>query len=441
MRRIGIDYVSALQEITNKITINFQSGQNIQINESQDWGTGFQLKTDKMDSFLSTNNLNEINFDLFEFSKKILRSKTSNDNIVETKVIKNNINNIKKPYESKELIDLEIEAIYHIASLISGNDPSIRFNINLENEQIAKSFQSSEFIDVVQRYSRELLTVEIYSLKYAHRNLLKTTIGGINNESLNYDVIDAKISELLKDFHALNVARNSETGFTRAILYPDTSFSLVHESIGHGVEADQIMNGNSYLSNSRGYPVSSGLLNVTDDPNIQSNGWFKYDDEGVKAQGTQIIEEGVLVNFLHNKKTASMMQTVSTGNARSTSYLSPPEPRQTNLYIEPGHYSQEELLEELKNGIIIGSTSYASTSIYSGAFNIFSQMGYKVENGQIVHALGPINIEDYSTNVLQNITAIGRETEKIPSICLKADSRIHIGGIAPYLLIDNIYIR
>ncbi|MCY3412919.1 MAG: TldD/PmbA family protein [Candidatus Heimdallarchaeota archaeon] len=436
----GFDFISALQEITETVLLNYRSGRDIQITTSRDWGTGFNIHTDKSSGFISINNTEKLGMELFDFTEKLRKVSLIEDRqpLIKQAVIKNVID------KNKELQSIDstqiVEIIKMIGDTIMGFDPSLKYNINLEINHLRKIYQSSDSMDITQVSTRNLLSIEVFSLLPNQKRQLRKVIGGIQNEYLNADYIQNITYTMLKELSSMSGKKKITYGSYPVILHPDSSFSLIHESIGHAVEADQVITGNSFLSNKLGHVVSSDLLNITDDPNINQLGWLVYDDEGVKSQGTQIVEEGILSNFVHSKKTAELFGTYSTGNARSSSYVSPPEPRQTNLYVEPGDMSFDELLEVMGNGILVGSTNSANTSIFSGLFNIQSQNAYIVEHGEVGSCIGPVTLSDHSLHVLSRISGIGKNLESIPSVCLKEDSRLFIGGLAPYILVDDIIL-
>lgn len=445
VRNRGIEYLSALQEITRSIQVSSSSGGQIHTSESHDWGTGFHFLHKENDVFLSINQNDAAGGKIFQLTDALVKKPTQvfpiSQPIISFKnTIKSTIDYSNRKNNRNDNLEEEVDIIKNIENRITSFDPSIKYNIQLNIDYVVKNFQSSDSLDVTQKFTRDMLTIEIFSLQSTHKYNLREIIGGINGESTDFDIIEPKLKKILEDYNSM-LHRPPISGKYKAVIHPDTTFSLIHESIGHGVEADQVISGNSFLIDKLGYPISSPLLNVTDDPNIKTLGWLVYDDEGVKSQGTQLIEEGILTNYLHNNQTAKYFETSSTGNARATSYLSPPEPRQTNLYIESGDMSLEEMLEEVKNGILIGQTDSASTSLYSGEYSINSQINYYIENGEISQILGPARITDHSLNTLNNISGMGKELTTIPSICLKGDSRVFIGGIAPYIVVDEIFVR
>lgn len=437
----GIDFISALQEINSSLIIRLKSDGSIEEDVTHDWGTGFTLSHGSINAFHSSNQLDAVGSELIELSDKLLSFQNTkaerSPNIEEKNIIKKRLDLTLERDRFINRSDFYFELIKDIKSLFSSHI-NVPYSVNIENSLLTRCFQSSDLLDITHKYDRTLISINLF---VKGRNIvLREILGGIERASYSWENIEKKINEVITRAEQLPQSKGFNPGKCDAVLSPDSTYSLIHETIGHGAEADQIVNKNSFLTNLTGYPVASELLTVIDDPHIRNFGWAEFDDEGTKTQGTLILEDGILNQFLHSKITAEILNSHSTGNARASSYLSPPAPRQSNIYIEPRDHSFEELLEEVKNGVFIGTTESASTSIFTGDFIVNSQYGYEINNGELGKLLLPIKYSGSSLAVLQNITSIGNEVDTIPTLCLKEESRVYMGAIAPAMSISNLNI-
>ncbi len=439
LTRRGIQFISSLQEIKKTIILNKTKGKNYTINSYQDWGTGITLRNGNNQTFVSSNQLDSLGSQLSNAADLLLslsNSKTKPHNLHFDNILKSRIDITYYNKSQEEKLDDYIQLINDISSFL--DDEPFYYEIHLENSTKAKSYQSSEYKDISQIYDYIIITINMYSKKYNYS--LTENIGGIKEGDLKWERIVSLLNRMKKRFSDLPKRVNIKHNKYPVVLSADTTFSLIHETIGHGVEADQIINGNSFLSGLLGFPVSSPLLTVYDDSHIPSLGWGEFDDEGMKTQGTLIIEQGVLSGYLHSISTAEQLNTHSTGNARASSYQIPPEPRQSNLYVEPRDYTLEELLESIKNGIYVGTTEQAATSIYSGDFTIEAQYGYIIENGELSNITQPLKLQGNAISTLNNIINIGRDVKPILSNCLKNGHQVYIGGLTPQMAIDSIEV-
>ncbi|MCP8319009.1 MAG: TldD/PmbA family protein [Candidatus Methylarchaceae archaeon HK01B] len=213
------------------------------------------------------------------------------------------------------------------------------------------------------------------------------------------------------------------------VLGPDVSGIIAHESSGHPGEADRILGreaaqaGESYLkSDDIGLKIGSEEAYVSDDPTIlHSNGFYLYDDEGVPARKRILIEAGVIREFLHNRSTAYEFGVSSNGASRSMSYDREPIIRMANTYIEPGDYSLEELLEDIKSGVYI--KSFMEWNIDDQRFNqrYVGLEAYMIEKGEIKGMVRNPILEITTPKLWSSVDARGKEVEFVAATCGKGD--------------------
>ena len=147
------------------------------------------------------------------------------------------------------------------------------------------------------------------------------------------------------------------------VLGPELSGIAAHESVGHPQEADRVLGregaqaGESYLkAGSLGRKIGSDQANVSDDPTlIHSNGYVPVDDEGVTAKKRLLIKDGVVNEFLQNRTTAGEFRLKSNGAARAVSFDREPIIRMSNTFVEPGDYTTEEIIGEVKHGVLFST--------------------------------------------------------------------------------------
>ncbi|RLI20590.1 TldD/PmbA family protein, partial [Candidatus Bathyarchaeota archaeon] len=151
------------------------------------------------------------------------------------------------------------------------------------------------------------------------------------------------------------------------------------------ITADWVQKGRSPLSNKLETQVAAQKISIVDDGTLRG-GWRTrpFDDEGHPTQRTAIIENGILKNYLYDSYTALKDNVKSTGNAFRGRYWMPPQPSPTNLMLEAGDVSPEEMIEETKGGVFIEETigEWLSNPI-SGNLNATITHGYLIENGEL----------------------------------------------------------
>ena len=158
-------------------------------------------------------------------------------------------------------------------------------------------------------------------------------------------------------------AKTPPEGKIDLVLGPNVTGIIAHENCGHPHEADRILGregaqaGESYLREYEiGYKIGNDCVNVCDDPTIPgSYGYYLYDDEGVKARKRELIKDGCFNEMLHNRESAALFNTNSNAAARAVAYDREPLIRMANTYFAPGDYSLEEMIEDIKLGILMNS--------------------------------------------------------------------------------------
>ncbi|MFW9939252.1 MAG: TldD/PmbA family protein, partial [Candidatus Thorarchaeota archaeon] len=149
-----------------------------------------------------------------------------------------------------------------------------------------------------------------------------------------------KLDEICKNSLEMLKAELAPSGKHPVILDPTMTGMVAHESFGHGLEADQVMRERSYLKEKLFKKVASRICTICDSPTIEGPiGSYFFDDEGIKAGKNILVENGILKNFIYDRRTASALNAIPKGNGRRESFAHPVHPRMTNTYFEPGDYS------------------------------------------------------------------------------------------------------
>lgn len=200
---------------------------------------------------------------------------------------------------------------------------------------------------------------------------------------------------------------------TTIILDPGMVGLLCHEAIGHTVEADFVLSG-SVVKGKIGQKVASDLVTLADsgksDISENAAGTIGVDDEGVEAERTVIIDNGILKSFLHNRESAFVFGTASTGNARAFTYSDEPLIRMRNTYIEPRANTLAEMIKETKHGYLVKGARNGQADA-NGEFMFGAQEAHLIENGEIKELMRGASISGNAFDVLQSIDMVGNKFE------------------------------
>jgi TldD protein len=213
------------------------------------------------------------------------------------------------------------------------------------------------------------------------------------------------------------------------ILGPEVVGIICHESCGHPGEMDRILGreaaqaGESYLKPDMvGFKVGSEAVTIVDDPTIpHSNGFYLYDDEGVKAKRRILIKNGVISDFLHNRETAAELRTKSNGAARAVAYNREPMIRMANTFMLPGEYTFEELIEDIKVGVYIKSFTEWNIDDRRYTQRYVGHEAYMIENGEIKSPVKNPVLEITTPSLYGSIDAVSRTLKFDAASCGKGD--------------------
>ncbi len=205
-------------------------------------------------------------------------------------------------------------------------------------------------------------------------------------------------------------AVDAPAGPMELILAPAESGVLLHESVGHPLEADFIRKGTSAYTNRVGDKVASELVTVIDDGTVMNDrGSINFDDEGTISSRTVLIENGILKGFMHDRISAEIFGVSLTGNGRRESYKYPPMPRMTVTYLANGTSDPDEIFRSTKRGIYCKTFRGGQVDISNGDFVFVPIEAYLVEGGRITAPVKNLSLIGNGPDVLSKVIMVGND--------------------------------
>ena len=230
-------------------------------------------------------------------------------------------------------------------------------------------------------------------------------------------------------------------GTYRVVLNPNLAGTFTHEAFGHFSEADIIQSNPAVREKMKlGAQLGNDVLSIVDDPTRPNQlGFYKYDDEGVRARPVQLMRNGVLTGRLHSRRTATEFGEPLTGHCVAEDYRYAPLVRMGCIYIEPGTSSREDLLRRLGSGLYLLNAMGGNTT--GESFTFGAQFGYVMKNGKPEQMVRDINISGNLYQTLQSITAVGDDL-KLREIggCGKTQLNIRSCHGSPHILVEGVVV-
>lgn len=238
-------------------------------------------------------------------------------------------------------------------------------------------------------------------------------------------------------------AEEAPAGQMEVVLAPGDSGILLHEAVGHGLEADFNRKGTSNYSGKLGEGVASDLCTVVDDATLlQSRGSINVDDEGSEPRSTTLIEKGRLVGYMHDRLSAKHFGLQPSGNGRRESFACSPMPRMTNTILLAGPHDADEILRSVKRGVYAKKFGGGQVDIANGDFVFSLTESYLVEDGKITAPLKGVNLIGNGPDVLRKVTMLGDDVGVSDGIwtCGKDGQSVPVGVGCPTIKISAITV-
>ena len=238
-------------------------------------------------------------------------------------------------------------------------------------------------------------------------------------------------------------AIDAPAGESTVVLGPGWPGILLHEAVGHGLEADFNRKGVSAFSGRIGQQVASPLCTIVDDGTIgHRRGSINVDDEGTPSKKNVLIENGVLRGYLQDKLSSTLMKTDSTGSGRRESYQAIPMPRMTNTYMLAGESDPEEIIRSVPKGIYCANFGGGQVDITSGNFVFQATESYLIENGKLGRPVKGATLIGNGPEALKYVSMVGNDLKLDEGVgtCGKDGQSVPVGVGIPTIKIDKMTV-
>ena len=263
---------------------------------------------------------------------------------------------------------------------------------------------------------------------------------------MGFEIFDQKTPESV----AIEAARQAclmleadaaPSGSMPVVLSSNAGGTMIHEAVGHGLEADHIEKGMSKYCGHLDEEIAVPAVSVVDDGSLpRMRGTLSVDDEGTPVQPTMLIDKGVLVGFMHDLKSAYKMGHEPTGNGRRESYAHKPMPRMTNTLLMPGEDDPEKILSETESGLFVRKMGGGQVNPLNGDYVFDVTEGYLIKNGRAETPVRGATLIGNGPETLRQIEAIGNDLGFGIGTCGKNGQGVPVSDAQPTIRVKKLTV-
>lgn len=265
-------------------------------------------------------------------------------------------------------------------------------------------------------------------------------------------LLDFFLTDKTPEYFALEAARQAvlqlgalpaPAGEMPVVLGPGWPGVLLHEAVGHGLEADFNRKKTSAFSGLVGQMVASSKVTVVDNGTMPNRrGSLNVDDEGSQTQETVLIENGVLKGYMSDKLSARLMGIADTGNGRRESYQHIPMPRMTNTYMLAGEDDPEDIIRSVQRGLYAVNFGGGQVDITNGKFVFSASEAYLIEDGKITYPVKDATLIGNGPEALKHVSMVGHDLRLDEGVgtCGKAGQSVPVGVGMPTIKLDKMTV-
>jgi len=238
-------------------------------------------------------------------------------------------------------------------------------------------------------------------------------------------------------------AKQPKAGEMPVVLAAGPSAILLHEAIGHGMEADFNRKRVSIFSSRMNQSVASADVTIVDDGTIaQSRGALNIDDEGNPTERTVLVQNGVLRSYMHDEISARHFGLKPTGSGRRQNFRHAPMPRMRATIMENGPHTKEEIIASVKKGIYCISFGNGQVNIGGGDFAFYMKHGYLIEDGKLTEPIKDVNLIGNGPQALSQIDMVGNDMtiDEGGWTCGKAGQSVPVSQGMPTVRVNNLVV-
>ena len=289
----------------------------------------------------------------------------------------------------------------------------IKVNVTFHDQQKRIMVVTSDGTKGEDLLPRNYIGASVVAEKDGKKERAGWNLGGRHDFSYYTDeVVNEVCHESVNRAVILFDAIQPPAGAMPVVLGPGVTGVLLHEAIGHGMEADFNRKKISTYSTMIGKKVAEPFVTIVDDgTNQEQLGSINLDDECVPTKKTILVENGILTSYLHDRISAIYYKVEPTGNGRRESFEHYPQPRMRNTYMLSGEANPAEVIKSAQKGIYVEDVSNGQVKIGEGDFAFYVSQGRMIEDGKLTAPIKDVNIMGNGPKMLRNVIMVANDLQ------------------------------
>lgn len=440
----GGDYADVFVERRMPLSIHLEDDRMEKLVSGMDAGIGVRVIFGDRTAYAYTNDFSEDSLmDIAGTAGRAVKEGKEKDAVFDLRKLRPRVDFRIKNYPPGVEIGKKISLVEDANRAAKGVSARVRqvsviYSDSVQNVCIATS-------DGTIAEEERVYTLALVQVIAAEGDVLQTgyePVGGLSGfELFDEHPLDDIAARTARRAVEMLKAPKAPGGRMPVVISAEAGGTMIHEAVGHGLEADLAQQGLSVYSNKLGQRIASPLITIVDDPTLPNKrGSFRFDDEGVPSQRTVLVEKGILKAYMHDRLTAMREGVSSTGNGRRQSYKHRPIPRMSNTFIAPGDGDPEKILRSVEKGFFVKKMGGGQVNTVTGEFVFDVSEGYMIEKGRIGGPVRGATLIGNGPEVLRSIDMVGNDIGFAIGTCGKDGQGVPVSDAMPTVRITEMVV-
>jgi TldD protein len=435
-------YGETFTEETNYTLIQIESEKIEKLEKGLDRGVGLRVIRPWQTFFASTNSMDESH--LVDLARELVAGAGGENGQVKEAPLQLgrypfSIQVSPRDVETKEKLAL-VRSIESAARRMEKRITQVKVTYRDTNQRVR--IAGSDGTHVEDNRNHLVLSLLVVGEEAGELQTAYEAIGGFCGfEFLTDEQVEGFVRGTVERLSGLLCAMEAPMGTKTVVLASEAGGTMIHEAIGHGLEADLAMEGLSCYKGMLGQTIGSPLIDVVDDKTVPyRRGTYAFDDEGTPSERTVLVEKGVLKNYLYDRFHAMKYGVPSTGNGRRESFRFKPITRMSNTMILPGTDDPASIIASVDDGLLVKKMGGGQVDTVRGDFVFEIQEGYLIEKGKIGPMVRNATMMGNGPKVLREIDMVGTDLGFGIGTCGKDGQGVPVADAQPTIRIPEIVV-